>query len=462
MTTICPPLELLARIIEKTKYQPERDYRLCRQCVVQPLPAGMLLFHTLTLELLLLDAEEANRLADLPGKVPECLTSLIRKRFLVPTDENENAYCEQLRHIVALTNRKSDAITSYTILPTSDCNARCFYCYELGRSRIPMSMETARLAAAYIAAHCKGEKVALHWFGGEPLFNLPAIDAIINGLNDQGVSYSSGMISNGYLFDEALVKKAKEEWRLRRIQITLDGTEPVYNQRKAYIYREGSAYRRVLRNIRLLLDAEIRVSIRLNLDMNNKADLIALVDELAERFAGKKGLSIYDHIIFERPENPRSAEERAELYRASAELTAHIRKRKMGADYGVPRLFRTNWCMADRAAATTILPDGRLGKCEHYSESETWGALWSDEKDEKMLSDWQRRMPPLPACADCFYYPACIRLDKCPNHFGYCDPEYRSQRKDELQRQMLISFERWNAKQDNNEPMDMRKGTGAI
>lgn len=64
-----------------------------------------------------------------------------------------------------------------------------------------MSNETAHKAAAYIAAHCGGEKVHLHWFGGEPLFNKQVIDIICTDLTEKGIVYESMMISNGYLFD---------------------------------------------------------------------------------------------------------------------------------------------------------------------------------------------------------------------------------------------------------------------
>ena len=37
------------------------------------------------------------------------------------------------------------------------------------------------------------------------------------------------MISNGILFDEESVKKAKEFWKLGNIQITLDGTYDYYD-----------------------------------------------------------------------------------------------------------------------------------------------------------------------------------------------------------------------------------------
>ena len=102
------------------------------------------------------------------------------------------------------------------------------------------------------------------------------------------------MISNGFLFDEKLIKRAAELWRLRQIQITLDGTECVYNAVKRYVDAgEKSPYQVVLANIRGLLDAGVRVIVRLNVSRANAKNLLALVDDLEARFAGARLLSVY-------------------------------------------------------------------------------------------------------------------------------------------------------------------------
>ena len=456
MITICPPTDEAAKLTAKAKIKPGQPYRLSDQCVARETEDGLLLYHTLTAELLLLNSTEADLLHRLSGRVPEELQELLPRRFLVPADTDERLYCDQLRRVLSMTKEKDDAITSYTVFTTTDCNARCFYCYEKGRSRIPMSEETAGASAEYIAKHCKGKPVRFHWFGGEPLFNTPAIDTIVAGMKENNIPYSSSMISNGYLFDEELVRKAKDEWRLKRVQITLDGTEEIYNRRKAYIYREGSAYQRVLRNIGLLLEAEIRVSVRLNLDMKNFDDLMGLTDELAERFASYPKLSVYNHIIYDELGEGSLYENRKELYRASEKLTKHICDKGIGGKGGVLHSFKYNRCMADSDASVTITPEGYIGKCEHYSDAEeSWGFLGSEEKKEEVLQSWKQRMPVLPECQTCFYYPQCISLVKCPNVRGYCDPEYREEQQKRIQRRMLYSYENWKARTLTEEEQDV-------
>jgi len=393
--------------------------RLLRYFVEERVEDGVLLFNLLTRELVLLTEEEHRNL----------LTNeyLQEHWFTVPERTSEKELAELIRWVLSTQSKKPTAITGYTIFPTTDCNARCFYCFELGRSRVPMSRETALKTVEYIKSHCGGEKVHLAWFGGEPLFNLEAIDTICGGLRREGVEFTSTMTTNGYLFDEELVQRAVTEWNLQKVQITMDGTEEVYNRIKAFIHREGSAYRRVLENMKHLLDAEVKVSVRLNMDLHNAENLLELVDELGREFAGKKGLSVYAHHIFE--ENVPLAESHTEegwalRHEAMGQLNARIRENGLASTHGIRKKPKQNHCMADSGRSVTILPTGDIGLCEHHSEGEFMGHLDREEVDKAMIASWKETVPEIPECETCFYYPDCIRLRKCTND-RVCFPQLR-------------------------------------
>ena len=58
------------------------------------------------------------------------------------------------------------------------------------------------------------------------------------------------MISNGYLFDDTIIEKSVNDWNLNSVQVTLDGTEEVYNKIKSYICHDLiSPFMRVIENI---------------------------------------------------------------------------------------------------------------------------------------------------------------------------------------------------------------------
>ena len=252
--------------------------------LAEPVKAGVLVFHTLTRALLLLTPEEY--------AAPDTLPELRDSWFRVPQEMKDQKYADHVR-LFRRRCTKSPAHYQLRYFYHNGLQRPVLLLLRDGRSRIPMSTETAHKAADYIATHCGGEKVGIQWFGGEPLFNKAVIDIICNDLTAKGVEYHSTMISNGYLFDDATVKQAVELWKLKRIQITLDGTEDMYNRSKAFIYKNGpSPYQVVLTNIERLLDAGVAVAIRLNMDNHNAENLMLLADELHVRFAGRRTCSL--------------------------------------------------------------------------------------------------------------------------------------------------------------------------
>lgn len=414
MREILPPMEAAQKICGPAKVGPG-PYRWTHHCLRVPCEDGVLLYHTLTGALLLLPEGEA-----------EADEELIRRRFLVPEGFDEWTYAQQYRSIARLMAPPKPGITAFTVFTTMDCNARCFYCYELGRPRTPMTAQVARDAAAYMARVSDGRKVKLTWFGGEPLYNAEAIDGITDELRARGVAFRSRMVSNGYLFDEDTVRRAKDRWALDGVQITLDGTEETYNRTKAFIYRDGSAYRRVLGNMERLLDAGIRVNVRLNADRENLKDLSALVDQLADRFRGRDKLVVYSVLLRDFGPAGRHPEWDADLLRDWDALQQRILDSGIG---GIRRLLRNpqvNNCMADSDNCVTILPDGRLGKCEHESEQLLVGSVYDGVTDGDMVARWKERIE-VPACRTCPFSANCIRLRLCSWSGDGCTEADRAQ-----------------------------------
>ena len=436
MQIISNPNESILKILSKfcTLGACRRHLRYTAQAQT---PAGHLLFNLLTRELVLLTEEEWQTRFD---------SDYLKSHwFVVPEDCKDKEYADLVRWVLQNKQKKNPPITGYTIFTTTDCNARCFYCFELGRSRVPMSEETARKVAPYIASHCGGEKVKLSWFGGEPLFNKSVIDIICNGLRETGVEFSSRIVSNGYLFDGKTVKNAVQNWNLKRVQITLDGTEAVYNKVKAFIYRQGSPYQVVMENIGHLLANGVAVTVRLNMDMHNAENLLELVEDLAGRFAGQKGLTFYAHHLFDgdKPMADIHSFEEWELRDAAmCRLNEKIASLGLAPRGGISKTPKSNFCMADSGKAVTILPGGEIGLCEHFSESEFIGHIDREGFDRAVVNSWKERIPEIPECAECFYYPDCLQLKKCASG-SVCFEHLRREKRRQIERQMLNEYEKW-------------------
>lgn len=426
------------KLLKKQKVKPGQQYRPMYYVVEQSVDEGLLLYHNMTRALLLLTPEEAKIYKSHPTDLPQ----LIEQWYLVPESHDDRLLSRQIRDVARMLKTKSDAITSYTILPTTDCNARCFYCFEKGRSRIPMSSETALQTADYIISHCQRKKVSLHWFGGEPLYNKSVITLICQRLKDAGIEYTSRMTSNGYLFDDDTIKEAKDLWNLKKVQITLDGTEKIYNRSKAYIYKGVNAYKRVIENIHRLKDANIRVSIRLNIDMHNANNLLELVDELHRDFYDPKGISVYIHTLFEETKGSQALHNEQKRNFVFGKIL-EIEKRLI--DYGFSRLHylnrevRTNLCMADNANSVVIVPNGSIGKCEHYTEDHFIGHIRNAEWDAQMIEDFQDTREEIDACTTCFNYPDCIWLKLCEDKPN-CYHEERDHHLFKLRQSILSTY----------------------
>ena len=205
MKVILPIASKFKQIVGRQKQTDGERYRLMTEVVQQPVADGLLLYNMLTCSLVLLTPDEA---ADLTAQ-----RELIDRWFLVPEDHDDRKLCRQVQQMAALLKPAAKTISTYIILPTTGCNARCFYCFEKGAKPVTMTAETASKVVRYIVAHRGSETVHISWFGGEPLVNAKAIDQICTELSQQSMPFRSEMITNGYLFDAEMAQRAKDLWQ---------------------------------------------------------------------------------------------------------------------------------------------------------------------------------------------------------------------------------------------------------
>lgn len=340
----------------------------------------------------------------------------IRNWFIVPNDFNEYKMAVVFRkRVQSKPLPKFETIGSYTIMTTTDCNAQCYYCYEFGRKKIHMTEKIANDVADYIIKKYNGKQVKLGWFGGEPLYNEKVIDIITTKLKENNINYYSTMISNGYLFDENKKDKYKNLWKLKSIQITLDGINQEYNDIKNYIYDdEVNAFEKVTNNILFLTKNEIKVNIRLNVSSLNKDSLLSLIDFCFEKYGKQKYFSMYAHNIFDE-EKSNDEELLKNIYKNLEEVDNKIIE-KFGLISNYRKKISKTVCMANSGNSIVINPWGKIGLCEHYSESEYIGGIYEDNYDEDAIRCWNERMEE-DMCKQCPFYPACYRLKKCENNF---------------------------------------------
>ncbi|MGI6107214.1 MAG: radical SAM protein [Lachnospiraceae bacterium] len=423
---VCQKPDPAVRIaLKQQEWKEGETYRWIRYSVTESVPEGTLCYNVLTKEMVLLTDEDSKsgntgntvRTEDIrPGDLTgDAFRYLAEHWFLVPDGCAEKELIEPLRGTAKLFGERSGRLSGYTILPTMECNARCYYCYEKGMEQPRMTEETALEIVEYIR-RTASKKFSLRWFGGEPLCNAEMIDLITGKLSDR--EFTSSMVSNGYLFDEEMADRAVSQWHLKDIQITLDGTENTYNRVKHYQAAEGSAgespFRRVIRNIHLLLQRGVRVTIRLNLGRKNGEDLASLIHFLGREYAGQENLKVYAALLFEFNTVP-------DLRTQLNGLNEAIEKSGLRKPDGYPGSFRRvryHYCMADTRGSIMINPVGILGRCEHFC-AEDCGNVRDGITGQALYDSWYEEDGETPVCGECPILPDCIRLTRCARTEAY-------------------------------------------
>lgn len=433
---------------------PSGDERIRRSCFVYSMyvDGKYLLFHTLTRQLLVVEPKYIDFFTDgvlIPSSIlaQELPAKLYADYFLVPEHTSESQLYLELKNILVLKEELPKAITNYVILPTTACNARCFYCFEQGMRYQGMDDETVENTVRFILEHRLKENKAIHihWFGGEPLCASETIDRICAALTEAGVEYIAEMTSNGSLFTEETVKKAADTWKLSRIQITLDGMDGEYAKRKHYRGALKNPFGTVIRNMHRLIGAGIGVTVRLNVDEKNLGEVYRVIDFLTEEFTEEeqKKLEVYAHSLFGQCGDGSDAcpadTGNDALEARVLEINDYIERRNLRIhDMGALFSLKSHYCMVTAPECNVLIDAaGKLFACDAMTEEMCYG----DVKNGIDLEAWRRVSSECAVheeCSRCVFLPQCTEFDRCPTRMVY-DNCYR-QEKRKLERELHYAY----------------------
>ena len=393
-------------------------YRLMKYVLQVIIDNRILLHNVITGQLVILSDEERELVNNLPIDFSAIIGELVEKFFLVPEEYNEHKTVVNLRKILRkLDSARTKPVKWYTILPTTACNARCYYCFEQGIRNSTMSEQTADNVVNYIDSQCGDERsVYITWFGGEPTVASNRIDQICAGLIAKGIKFKSSIATNGYLFDEVLTQKAKELWNLDYAQICVDGSEKNYNSIKAFVNATGSPYQKVLGNIGLLLSKKIHVSLRMNFDVNNYCEFTDIINEAINRYGKNPYLHVNAYPVVGEYQNKDGIIQHGTdewLINQFSILNEMARKAGVATEvYRLPSLEYIG-CDADNKMAVTITPEGALVRCcECLEEEEFTGNVVDGITDSDLYLSWQK-VADYKKCQECVMYPKCMRIKNC-------------------------------------------------
>lgn len=400
--------------------------------VIYPYKDSIYLFNTLTRRCALISDDEERLLNSKTITRSECANDLIDElialRFLVPVGTPEQDYYSDLYSFISMMEFHDDSgYSMYDILPTTYCNARCFYCFEAGVTSQRMSYDTADRVVEFIKeTRNKKRKIELSWFGGEPLCNVPLIDYICRKVRESNIPYFSTMITNGFIWTKELVDKAKSDWLLDKVQITLDGYDDVHNQRKNYYDQSVNAFQRTISNIHFLLDAGIGVTVRFNIDQKNIDSIWELFEFLIKEFRSDERIVFSPALLAQEWfewKNDRTENEQKNI----REQWTRLRKAATAAGFTrfapLNQSLRKSHCMANSARSVTIQPDGKLYACQTGNQSMYYGNIFDGITEPDVLERWKSNTVIPPKCDQCKWLPECTPFDLCPASPSDCKIE---------------------------------------
>lgn len=434
--------ERAAAIVENRHPDTSASYRLSAFVLPFSENGVHLLMSTLTGQVLLLDGREHAQLGTMQkqGSVPwsflaeNGLEELARQRFAVEKDwDDTELYLETLR-TMKMMHRDKPGLSSYTVIPTSACNARCVYCFEEGTPVMTMSPETAERVADYICETKQEGRIHLAWFGGEPLLGHQIISGICRTLNSRGIEFQSSTISNGSLITPDLADEMREVWHLKKAQISLDGDRETYRIRKRYADPERYNYDAVMRGIRLLADRGVKTILRVNCDRGNLAGMKDFLEEMEQEFGEFKKVSVYLRILYQAQTAPDVVELLKEIDRYSAQIVLNAPEpfEKEGKDS-----LKLNSCTADCMDKCVIIdPKGDFYACDECPPGTSWGNIFDGITDPELFERMKAPRAVCEPCRQCLMLPRCTPFAKSGCRVVASEPHCLERRKLDLERQL--------------------------
>lgn len=196
---------------------------------------------------------------------------LTEKGYLM--DETEESALYRKKYLDFIDSRDKDEIQIFFVTNYS-CNFACTYCYQdqYNNPHLELSNEIIDAFFSYLKTEFAGRKKYITVFGGEPLLSSPKQKALITYLLNKSVeaNLEISFVTNGYSLEE--YSQILTTGNIREIQVTLDGTETIHNNRR-FLKGGAGTFDKIVRGIDVCLANQIDINLRMVVDKENINDL---------------------------------------------------------------------------------------------------------------------------------------------------------------------------------------------
>lgn len=332
----------------------------------------------------------------------------------------------------------------YILILTTNCNAKCNYCYEACYGAIAeepcfLNENTADKIIQLIIKNYKKnkKKVALRWFGGEPLLNYKIINYISKTLYENKIPMESVILTNGLLFNEFMYEESiKNHWNLKLIQFPIDGYENLYNEIKNYKNKNIiNPFSQIIKNLKFLYkkqkNSNLIISIRLNLTLTNKEDLKKVILYLKQedifQDCGIYCATLYNLLGNEEYTNIEK-QQYLKDFKEISEFINTLKDNNFNSLKTRSKYYEYAYrCSSEYGGTLVFLPDGTISPCEHFQEHLPFTNI--DFLNYKNFQQYCRFIFKMnktkfvypEECQQCKLYPSCNHNLYCKANDGKCN-----------------------------------------
>jgi radical SAM protein with 4Fe4S-binding SPASM domain len=137
---------------------------------------------------------------------------------------------------------------------TNLCNLRCKHCYQddFSNSKDLDWSGLKKVSGHILTTINQWDKTAcIHLTGGEPLLK-PELLLLLNDLDQASAVEELGIITNGLLIDQEMMKRLSDFSKLKKMKISLDGADAEMNDS----IRSKGVFEKVIHNLPLIKEAK--------------------------------------------------------------------------------------------------------------------------------------------------------------------------------------------------------------
>ena len=237
----------------------------------------------------------------------QVLDCMLKRKYLFTNENEYHNFLEKLDNKIEELEKR--ATPSFLVIPSYACNLHCIYCYEQtymikGTKDIdPLKMVDIQFDRIDKIMKIYEDKygnikddIRITIMGGEPLLkcNLKTIEYIFKQAKKR--NYTIDIVSNGVDLNYYVDLFNKYKNILDHIQITVDGVKEIHDKRRIFHNGQGS-FDLIMKNIKLAIENNILIILRVNVDDTNIDELPALANFLVKEFNNSEMLKPYLYLL---------------------------------------------------------------------------------------------------------------------------------------------------------------------